>query len=242
MFFICFDGDHRNTIVKNIIYHFDNFKIKYWYDNYNLLLGDNKKQEIFNNGINKSKYAIIIYTKEFFTHPSSVAEESYLLNLYLENKIRLLPILYNIDLNSLPIKTRDVIENIIYNVIDDSSNLYLTLNQIFIIILKEKLGINLNTRFDLKNVSLIEKDCFIRSQMDLFKSMDEFEKNMKIVILKCIYDYMYYSKKYSIHKSDSEHKIFTYLINKIHFRLEYDFKEIELLSLVIFNYLCLGIH
>ena len=151
MIFICFSGEERYSIVKNIIYHLGNFKIDYWYDNYNLLLGDVKRKEIIENGIYKSDYAIIIYSDSFFKHPSCVEEEQIILDLHKNNKIQIFPILYNITFKDLPINTKTYLENIIYNEIYDSSNIYLTLNQIFVRILKDKYRLIQNRKFKFNN-------------------------------------------------------------------------------------------
>lgn len=236
MIFICFSGEERYSIVKNIIYHLGNFKIDYWYDNYNLLLGDVKRKEIIENGIYKSDYAIIIYSDSFFKHPSCVEEEQIILDLHKNNKIQIFPILYNITFKDLPINTKTYLENIIYNEIYDSSNIYLTLNQIFVRILKDKYRLIQNRKFKFNNDYLKKvDDVFIKKELEFFLNINEQELNYKIITLKIIFDYLYYNKKV-INNKDLEYKMFTYLIKKINYNLSYDFKEIELMSLIIYYY------
>lgn len=237
MIFICFSGDVRMNIVKNLIYHLNNFKLDYWYDNYNLTLGDNKSKEIFKNGIDKSKYVIIVYSNNFFDHKSSVEEEKYILSLLKKEKIKIYPLLYKIKISELPLKSKKYLQNIIYNEIDDSTNLYYSLNQILISILKSKYNFQYNKRFELdrKILSNIE-DEFIKSQLNLYFDLDEFSKNNKTIILKVIFDYLYYVKKI-VSDAEQEYNIFSYLIKKINYNLTYDFKEIELLTIILNHYL-----
>ena len=237
MIFICFSGEERYTIVQNLIYHLDNFKLKYWYDNYNLTLGDCKRQEIFINGLNKSRYAIIIYSDNFHRHPSSVEEENYILERFQKNEIRIFPILYKIKFPDLPSKTKQYLENIIYNEIDDSSNLYSSLNQIIISILKEINGLCCNKPFSFSNEFLIKiPDNFLRTELNFFIELDARELNFKIAILKIIFDYLYIVK-HIVNESEMEYKIFTYLVEKMNYNLTYNFKEIEILSIIIFHYI-----
>lgn len=237
MIFICFSGEERYSIVNNIIYHLENFNIKYWYDNYNLILGDNKRKEIFENGIKKSEYSIIIYSQNFFNHPSSIEEERFILDLHRNNKIKIFPILYKIKLSELPITTSQYLENIIYNEIEDSTNLYLTVNQILISILKDKYNLLNNLKFKFKeNYSNNLKDKFLKEEFIFLENIDEKELNHKIIILKIIFDYLFFIKKI-IKENDCEYKIFNYLIKKINYNLTYDFKELELMSIIINHYI-----
>lgn len=237
MIFISFSGEERYTVVKNLIYHLDNFNLEYWYDNYNLTLGDIKRQEIFSNGIDKSQYAIIIYSKNFHHHPSAVEEEKYIFDLFQKKQLKIFPILYKVKFQELPSNTRQYLENIIYNEIDDSSNLYLTLNQILIRILKEKNNLHYNQKFKFTNdFSQKIPDEFLKKELEFFIALEEQELNLKIVTLKIIFDYLFLIKNI-IHEQDFECKIFTYLIQKINYSLKYNFKEIEILSVITFHYI-----
>lgn len=237
MIFICFSSEVRYSVVNNIIYHLENFNIKYWYDNYNLTLGDNKRKEIFENGIKKSEYAIIVYSQDFFNHPSSVEEEKFILNLHQKKQIKIFPILYKVKLNDLQITTKEYLEDVIYNEIEDSSNLYLTVNQILISALKDKYNLNYNLKFKFTKEFVSDlKDEFLKNELIFLENIDEKEINHKIVVFKIIFDYLFLVKKI-INQNDTEYKIFNYLIKKINYNLTYNFKEIELISIIINHYI-----
>lgn len=235
MIFICFAGETRNTIVRTIIYHLEKLSIPYWYDNYNLILGDKKDKEIFHNGLGNSEYAIIVYSKKFFNNDSAQAEEKEIRRLYRNNMIDVFPILYGIKPNDFPECSKKFVTNIIYNEITESEELYYTLNQIIVKIFKKQYNIELNKRFNFYNLNVTLKDAYLNSLLKIYNNLP-FEKiNERILLLNCIFQYLLINKVIKI--GDVEYKVFTYLIEKLNFCLDYDFKETEILSLIIYHYL-----
>jgi len=102
--------------------------------------------------------------------------------------------------------------------------------------LKDKYRLIQNRKFKFNNDYLKKvDDVFIKKELEFFLNINEQELNCKIITLKIIFDYLYYNKKV-INNKDLEYKMFTYLIKKINYNLSYDFKEIELMSLIIYYY------
>ena len=49
--FLCFSSKDRYEIVESIYYHLKNFGVSVWYDRAEILMGDNRNQKNFTEGV-----------------------------------------------------------------------------------------------------------------------------------------------------------------------------------------------
>ncbi len=228
MIFLAFCGETRDSIVQVILYHFKNYGFNIWYDNHNLILGDLKRDNIFELGLNKCEYAIMIYSQGFTKCKSFLEEEKRILQLFSTNSINIFPIFYEIDFSHLPNKQQELFENIIYNEIKvNDGQLLLTINQIIVRILKGRLGKSSALLSDYLNRI---KDDYLLELLKAYIEVDKVNFNSRISLLYAMHKYIEYSCK-----SEYNFEIINYLNKFTKLNIGYNFKEIEIAELSLIN-------
>ena len=127
MFFLCFSGQDRLTIVQSILYHFQKFGIKIWYDNHEYILGDNKVDK-YTLGIEESKYAVIVFSPAFPQSPGALEELDVIKKRFDAGCIHVFPIFYNLLAKDVP-QQFSWLCDLIYNEVNDATGTLLTCNQ-----------------------------------------------------------------------------------------------------------------
>jgi len=138
MFFLCFSGMDRKTVVQSILFHLQKFGIDVWYDNYEHTLGDNKQQN-YVNGIIHSKYAVVIFSPFFPKSPGALEELVIIKEQYMQRKIHVFPLFYNIPATAVP-ADYFWLRDLIYNEIDDSTGTLLPCRQMVYQFFKDTLA------------------------------------------------------------------------------------------------------
>ncbi len=104
MIFICFSHVERYIVAQSLSYHLKNFGYNVWYDYDELFIGDNGDYLNFDDGLYKSNYIIIIVSDALFHSPCAVSELKEIYKLYSQNKVTIIPLLYNITSGEIPIQ------------------------------------------------------------------------------------------------------------------------------------------
>lgn len=120
MFFICFSHVERFVVAQSLAYHLKNFGYNVWYDYDELFIGDNGDYLNFDEGLYKADYIIIIVSLSLFQSPCAISELEAIYKLYTQNKITIIPLLYNIISEQIPIEF-SWINDLIYAEITPSS-------------------------------------------------------------------------------------------------------------------------
>lgn len=141
--FISFSGAAREQYAIKFLNFFDKHGIKSWYDHHELLLGDDLKQTIINEGISKSDYSIIIINKTFLDRDWPCIEAKLLYERYQTQKdIVIFPILLDLTKEDLQKSQLNFFLKIKYQFLISGEPIdkigYQILNRIFADILKKK--------------------------------------------------------------------------------------------------------
>ena len=120
MFFICFSHVERYTVAQSLAYHLRNFGYEVWYDYDELFIGDNGDYLNFDVGLYKANYIIVILSVSLFQSPCAIAELKEIYKIYLQNKSVIIPLLYNMTSQEIPMRFT-WISNLIYAEITTSS-------------------------------------------------------------------------------------------------------------------------
>lgn len=95
--FLSFSGEARQEFAIKFLNFFNKFGISCWYDQHELFLGDFLTQSIIDNGINKSKYSVLIVNDSFLNRSWPCEEAKILYQRSRENKeVTIFPILLDI--------------------------------------------------------------------------------------------------------------------------------------------------
>lgn len=102
MIFFCFSSKDRHTIVESIFYHVTNYSLPVWYDRHEMLLGDERDYKNFEEGVNKSRYAVIILSKNAINSPCACEEIDLIRKRHNNGEMYVFPIFYTICASDLP--------------------------------------------------------------------------------------------------------------------------------------------
>lgn len=239
MIFICFSHVDRYTVAQSFSYHLRNFGHDVWYDFDRLFLGDNGDILNFDEGLLKSKYVIIIVSCALFESPCAISELKIISQLYKDHKIVVLPILYNISLNEIPIEYK-WIESVIYTEITDEQGTIDASTQICAKILQDI--IRDNKMYSIQEIALFQraKDEFINNLIDCYQEMDCNNINARATLLYIINSYLnvlhVVKDKYTfLNKSTN------YIYRLTQLNITMNFKELSVLensATILLNSIC----
>ena len=92
MLFFCFSSKDRHSIVESILFHLTNYGLPVWYDRHKMLLGDERDNKNFDEGVKACNYSIIILSAN--TIASECANEEIDLIIRDINSIKCMCFLY----------------------------------------------------------------------------------------------------------------------------------------------------
>lgn len=141
MFFICFSHVERYIVAQSLAYHLKNFGYEVWYDYDELFIGDNGDYLNFDVGLHRADYIIIIVSAPLFQSPCAIAELKEIYKIYLQNKSVIIPLLYNVTSQDIPMQFT-WINNLIYTEITISSGTLDVATQISAKYLEDVIRIN----------------------------------------------------------------------------------------------------
>lgn len=227
MIFLCFSGKDRMTIVRSILYHLKNYGLDVWYDNYRYILGDNKNLG-YTQAITHSKYAIIVFSKNFPNSLGALEEFNIIKKQYDNNQIHIFPIFYNIAVDEIPQKYY-WLTDLIYNELTEETGSLLTCNQI---LCKYLIDIIQQNNFKTLDILLKENliaDQYLKELLINYQLVISSNINCKLTFLSCALLYINQQIKLPqyIEKSSK------FLMQVIKLGLNYNFKEIDILEYLI---------
>lgn len=237
MIFLCFANADRYTIAEPVLYHFENFGIPVWYDRHSLIIGDNRNDINFIEGIISQQYCVLLITKNIETNICANEEIDIVKTQYQKGEMRVFPILYNITADELPPKYH-WLKEIIYREVDDKSGTLKTVSSIAYRYLKDKLK---NPKYN----SLYEiipdlKEQYIHQLIAMYYEIDNNNLNAKMTILYCIFHYLQanYNKILPLYCT----KPFELFFSKTKLNINIDFKELSILETCtqLILYYCFG--
>ena len=130
--FLCFSSSSRNDIVEPLYNILVNVGLDIWYDYRCMLFGDNMYEKNFIEGIERSRYAIIIITQDIFGKECAIKELDYIKKLNQKGEIKIFPIFYNTTIDLIPANYKGWIKQYIFNTYTNTTvhNIKLTALQI----------------------------------------------------------------------------------------------------------------
>lgn len=102
MLFFCFSSKDRDSVVESILYHVSNYAIPVWYDRQQMLLGDQRNYKNFIEGVDHSRYAIIILSHNAISSVCAREEIELIEKKYEKGEIIVFPIFYKLKANEIP--------------------------------------------------------------------------------------------------------------------------------------------
>lgn len=95
--FISFSGEGREKYAVQLLKIYSSFGLNCWYDRHELHLGDNLKDTIINDGIDKSDYCVLFINKTYLNREWPCEEANLFFEKYVESpEQRIFPILVNV--------------------------------------------------------------------------------------------------------------------------------------------------
>ena len=227
MFFLCFSGQDRMTIVRSVLYHLEKYGIITWYDNHEYVLGDNKKEN-YTQAIYNSQYAIVIISRTFSESLGAIEELDIIKQRYESGYLHVFPIFYNILANDVPEQYQWLCD-LIYNELNDSTGSLLTCNQIVCKYYSDLLS---NCQFHSINDLLqytYEMPSYIVKMIENYNEIIPSNTNSRIAFLYSIYLFFEQNTGLPCYLTKSAH----YIFQNTKLDLGYDFKEITLMEEIV---------
>ena len=104
MLFFCFSSKDRHSIVESILFHLTNYGLPVWYDRHKMLLGDERDNKNFDEGVKACNYSIIILSANTIASECANEEIDLIYQRYKQHKMYVFPIFFNIKASQLPEK------------------------------------------------------------------------------------------------------------------------------------------
>ncbi|MFC3748633.1 toll/interleukin-1 receptor domain-containing protein [Paenibacillus sp. GCM10012306] len=239
MIFLCFSGKDRETVVRSILYHLENYGINVWYDYHEHYLGDNKFDN-YVRGIKESKYAIIVISEHFFESSGAIEEIEVIYKEFQRRKIHIFPIFYKIKAKDLPSKY-DWLSDLIYNEVDNTTGTLAICNQIICKFLKDTISFykyaDLADCYHKLNeqVGRIDNSKYLSELINTYYNIDRNNLNGRITILYSLFLYISNLRDVCVPKYVT--KSISYLFNLTKLDLISDFKELTIVEYALVIYL-----
>lgn len=232
MFFLCFSGQDRATIVQSVLYHLQRYGLDVWYDNYRYILGD-QKYDTFSDAIKNSQYAVVIFSPSFPQSPGALEELEVIKKHYDKGYIHIFPIFYNISANLIPTQYSWLCD-MIYNELDDSTGTLLTCNQMA----NKFLSDILNTKqykslWEIKALQNILPK-YILKMIENYCGIIPENINSQLTLLYCLFLYLDEIAELPQYLTKSAN----YIFQTTRLNLSYNFKEVIIMEQIV----CLSIN
>ncbi len=189
--FVCLSSKDRQEIVESIMYHLANFGFALWYDRHKMLLGDKRNYKNFIEGIEQTKYAVVIMSENAIESMCVAEEMEYLKKQYNLGLITIFPIFYNILPAKFPVKYK-WLTKLVYKELNEKSGTLLTCNHIINKILYDELkDCKFQTLNELLNaLEEQNQDKFITNILRIYLEVSGENHNARISILYSIFIYL----------------------------------------------------
>lgn len=232
MFFLCFSGQDRLTIVQSILHHLQKYGMDIWYDNHKYILGDNKTKNYI-RGIHESSYAIVIFSSTFPSSQGAIEELEVIKQRHDNGFIHVFPIFFNFSAKDVPPQF-DWLCELIYNELDESTGTLLTCNQMvckfFSDLLEQERCTAIEDILEYKK----QLPIYFQNLLENYFEIVPANINSRLTLLYSLFLFL-----------ETTLYLPTYLIKAVHYlflntklNLEYNFKEIILMEQAV----CLAIN
>ncbi len=238
MIFICFSHVERFIIAQSLTYHLKNYGYTVWYDYDELFIGDNGDYLNFEDGLYKAKYIVIILSKALFVSPCAVTELIKISELYKTKKVSVIPLLYNITSEEIPMQFSWISEVIYANITNESGTLDIA-TQISAKYLEDI--VRNNNYIHLNNVSYQNNppQIFLNKLINCYTQIDHNNINARATVL---YIFMLYLKNHFDLSNAPKFcfKSLEYLFKFTYLNIPINFKELSVMEnsiTILLNYI-----
>lgn len=228
MIFICFSHIERYIVAQSLSYHLKNYGYQVWYDYDELFIGDDGDYLNFEEGLHKSKYVVIIVSHALFKSPCAISELEQIYSLFINKKIVVIPLLYNIIAKDIPEKFQ-WINNIIYTEITNENGTLDVATQISAKYLEDIIR---NSSFYRLNNIIIKPgkySDYLKCLISCYLKIDSNNINARIATLYNLYLFLYNFFDLSNTPSYCSKSI-DYIYEKTNLNLSINFKELSIIE------------
>lgn len=228
MIFICFSHIERYIVAQSLSYHLKNYGYQVWYDYDELFIGDDGDYLNFEEGLYKSKYVVIIVSHALFKSPCAISELEQIYSLFMNKKIIVIPILYNIMAKDIP-ENFQWINNIIYTEITNENGTLDIATQISAKCLEDTIR---DSSFNRLNTIIIKSGKFsnyLKCLISCYLKIDSNNINARIATLYNLYLFLYNFFDLSNAPSYCSKSI-DYIYEKTNLNLSINFKELSIIE------------
>lgn len=189
--FISFSGIARQEYAIKFMNFFNKHGFKTWYDQHELLLGDDLSETIIEEGIKKSEYAVIIINEEFLNKEWPCTEAQLLYERYKKRgDITLFPILLNITKSRLKASHLNFLLEIKYQFLKSGETIdkigFQILNRIFDDKVKLQEINTLDIAFNCYKRLTLMSSMHVHNLLLLLSNFDENDYKSKCIVLICL--------------------------------------------------------
>lgn len=228
MIFVCFSHIERYIVAQSLSYHLKNYGYKVWYDYDELFIGDDGDYLNFEEGLYKSKYVVIIVSHALFKSPCAISELEQIYSLYMNKKIIVIPILYNIIAKDIP-ENFQWINNLIYTEITNENGTLDVATQISAKYLEDTIR---DSSFNRLNNIIIKPgkySKYLKCLISCYLKIDSNNINARIATLYNLYLFLY--NFYDLSNTPSHcSKSIDYIYEKTNLNLSINFKELSIIE------------
>lgn len=139
MIFFCFSSKDRHQVVESILFHITNYELPVWYDRHKMLLGDERDYKNFDDGIEKSKYAVVILSPNAIASTCAQEEISLIYNHYNSGRMTVFPVFYNLRACEVPLE-QEWMKKLVYKELNIDVDAHSACNHIICRILLDELS------------------------------------------------------------------------------------------------------
>lgn len=229
--FLCFAAEDRYDIVEPIVYHLKNYGIEPWYDRYEMVLGDNRKERNLEEGAGRCRYAAVILSKYTADSECAMEELSIIEARYYRDEVVVFPILYELSPNDIPPKLR-WINNLIFKEVDKSSGTREICNHIACKITGDiAMTCNYQSIQGIINSDLSLLSPALDALLHSYQGVDSANLNSRVALLYAIYLIIIKSKLIHLNPEvNMVSRIFERLFSETRLSLAIDYRELWLLE------------
>ena len=138
MIFFCFSSKDRLQIVEAMLFHITNYELPVWYDRHKMLMGDDRDNKNFDEGINQCEYAIIIVSPNAIASTCAREEIELIRKRYEADEMTVFPVFYNLKASELPAQLQWMTK-LVYKELDASTDSRSACNHIICRVLLDEL-------------------------------------------------------------------------------------------------------
>lgn len=228
MIFICFSHIERYIVAQSLSYHLKNYGYQVWYDYDELFIGDDGDYLNFEEGLHKAKYVVIIVSHALFKSPCAISELEQIYSLFMDKKIVLIPILYNIIAKDIP-ENFKWINNIIYTEITNENGTLDVATQISAKYLEDIIRTSSVNRLNNIIITPGKYSAYLECIISCYLKIDNNNINARIATLYSLYLFLFNFFDLSNTPSYCSKGI-DYIYEKTNLNLPFNFKELSIIE------------